>query len=169
MFLRPADPGSVRTFWFVRLLGAYVATMTTVASWSLQHRLIGRSFLPIDIAMMYAGLLASALLCWRLTTRPPLRNPRFLGRCTVAGLACMLAGFILFSYRVPIALLWLDGRKHCFGMIEYHILLNRQLPTHCPDPATVASLPGVCGYVPLVLVGCLLVVCLIAGNRGKPG
>jgi hypothetical protein len=77
----------------------------------------------------------------------------------------MLAGFMLFSYRVPISLLWLDGPCQAFGIIEYHILLNRQLPTHCPDPAIVATLPGVCGYVPLVLVGCLLAVCLAAGRR----
>jgi Family of unknown function (DUF6512) len=58
--LRPSAPDGVRNVWFARLLGAYVAIMTTVVSWSLQHRLMGISILAVDIAMMYAGLLASA-------------------------------------------------------------------------------------------------------------
>lgn len=167
--LRPSAPAGVRNFWFARLLGAYVAILFTVVSWSLQHRLMGRSILAIDIAMMYAGLLASALLCWRLLTGQPLRHPRLVSRCTVAGLACLLAGFSLFSYRVPTALLWKDRPCQSYGIIEYHILFNRHLSAHYSDPATVASLPGLCGFVPLVLVGALLVVCLAAGRRGKPG
>ena len=39
--LSPSAPGGVRNVWFARLLGAYVAIMTTVVSWSLQHWLMG--------------------------------------------------------------------------------------------------------------------------------
>jgi len=166
--LRPSAPGGVRNVWFARLLGAYVAIMTTVVSWSLQHWLMGISILAVDIAMMYAGLLASALLCWRLLIGAPLRRPQLVGRCTAAGLALLLLCFCLFSYRVPGSRLWMDRACQSFGIIERHILFNRHLTTQCPDPATVPSLPGFCGFVPLVLVGGMLVVCLTAGNNKKP-
>ena len=166
--LRPSAPDGVRNFWFARLLGAYVAIMTTVVSWSLQHRLMGISILAVDIAMMYAGLLASALLCWRLLIGAPLRRPRLVSRCTAAGLALLLFCFCLFSYRVPGSRLWMDRPCQSFGIIEYHILFNRHLPPTYSDPATVPTLPGPVGFVPLVLVGGMLVVCLTAGNNKKP-
>ena len=166
--LQPSAPGSgTNNFWFARLLGAYVAIMITVVSWSLQHQLMGRSILAVDISMMYVGLLASALLCWRLLIAPPLRHPRGLSRCGITGLTIFLTSFMLFSYCVPISLLWMDRPNQCFGIIECHLLFNRHLPTHCLDPTTIPSLPGPFGFVPLVLVGSLLVVCFIAGRHRK--
>ncbi len=167
--LRPSAPGGVRNVWLARLLGAYVAIMTTVVSWSLQYWLTGRSILAIDIAMMYGGLLASALLCWRLLTGPTLRHPRRLSQCGFAGLALLLFCFCLFSYRVPRARLWMDRPCQSFGIIERHMLFNRHLSTQCPDPAAVPCLPGFCGFVPLALVGGMLVVCLTAGRNRKHG
>ena len=82
--------------------------------------------------MMYAGLLASALLCWRLLIGAPLRHPRLVGRCTAAGLALLLFCFCLFSYRVPGSRLWMDRPCQSFGIIERHILFNRHLTTQCP-------------------------------------
>lgn len=165
--LSPSAPDGVRNVWFARLLGAYVAIMTTVVSWSLQHWLMGRSMLAVDIALLYAGLLASALLCWRLLTGPTLRYPRRLGQCGLAGLALLLFCFCLFSYCVPGSRLWMDRPCQSFGIIERHVLFNRQLPTQCPDPATVACLPGFWGFVPLALVGGMLVVCLAPGRNRK--
>ena len=167
--LRPSAPGGVRNVWLARLLGAYVALMTTVVSWSLQYWLMRRSILAVDIAMMYGGLLASALLCWSLLSARPLRHPQRLSRCGFAGLALLLVCFSLFSYYVPRSRLWMDRKCQSFGIIEVQTLFNRNLPTQCPDPATVPSLPGFYGFVPLVLLGGMLVVCLAAGRNPKHG
>lgn len=160
--LRPSAPGGVRNFWFARLLGAYVAVMTTVVSWSLQYLLMGRSILAVDIGMLYAGLLASALLCWRFLCGAPRGNPRRTGRYGLAGLAVLLISFALFSYAVPRSRLWLDRPRQFYGIIEAHLLFDRHLGAQCyPAPA----LPGFAGFVPLVIVGLLLGACFVSGRR----
>jgi len=130
---------------------------------------MGISILAVDIAMMYAGLLASTLLCWRLLIGAPLRHPRRLSQYAFAGLALLLFCFCLFSYRVPGSRLWMDRPCQSFGIIERHVLFNRHLTTQCPDPSTVPSLPVFWGFVPLVLVGGMLVVCLTSGRNRKHG
>jgi hypothetical protein len=138
--------------------------MTTVVSWSLQYWIMGRSILALDIGMLYAGLLASALLCRHLLAGAPLGKPRLFERCAVAGLAVLLAGFVVFSYFVPVSRLWLDRPRQSYGIIEAHMLFDRHLGAQCyPAPA----LPGFVGFVPLVLTGVLLAACFIAGRRQR--
>jgi len=160
--LRPSAHGGVRNVWFARLLGAYVAVMTTVVSWSLQYWLMGRSVLAIDIGMMYAGLLAAALLCRLLLAAQQIGDARLLERCAVAGFALLLAAFVVFSYRVPASRLWLDRPYQAYGIIEGHLLFDRHLPSQVQHAPTM---PVFAGFAPLVIVGVLLAACFVYGRR----
>lgn len=167
-FSQEVRRGSLRNFWYARLLGAFTAVMLVIISWSTQKAVLGKSKLVLDILLYYAGLLASSLICWRLLFLRQIWSAEKLTRWSVAGLAFFALTFVLFTYVFPESILWLDGNCHTYGMVQWQVLFDKDAPKIFASPAALPLLPGFAGYLPLALIAALLACCRALTGRTGP-
>jgi hypothetical protein len=107
---------SAHNFWVGKSLGLVVIPVVIGVLFYGYKSVLGRSFLPFDLAIFFLAAAIAQLISYQFLTAAPLKVG--LRRLAVIGMVVLVALFALATYYPPHAFLFEDPHTHQYGILD---------------------------------------------------